>query len=878
MSRIRAQSACVALLTGAFCLIAAGADKPVKLTAEARADFEWFSGLGLPDLKSAPLVRVATGQVRREPDEPPKNTYLHAFLIDAKAGAFTVLTFDLRERTLTNTPADQPEFEQTGFARLNLRDEADTLLDWVKTSKLPPDAWRPVGQRLSERAGYFLLSRACWRQGLEEEAARLYDQAGRASSRSAATEIAWVTPEAAPVEITSLLALGGARVVTAEGGGGAWQIILDDGEEDPPANSSAKSRASVFRDNLEKEMAGALFWQLTEDFGDPTISRAQLLARGRTFVRDFPRSEYLPRAKRAVEVLARMAEQDKAHARLAGRDTVALSPEQRVAELIFQLRDQNGGQTSAAAGCDIFQDARGSTNTPAHQLVRIGYPAVPQLIAALGADEFSRTVAFRRSDAFSHTVLSVGDCALTILARISGKPLNPRTYAALPATNRVAEARRVMQVWWDQLQEKGEKQYLIDATESGWDDALAPAAMLLARYPEAAAGPLIKGAQAAHTAAIHARLVETLARCDAPETVEYLGRELRDGPSLLSRLAAADGLRRRGRPEPVSTMLKEWESVDRARGLPADGQPELVRFLATADSPDAIAALSRDSRQRPVETRVYILDCLEANTAPAAPRLSPATSQAIETALITGLADTEEMLGESGLRDGRYFINPRVSDFAARLLARFWPDRYSFDLSASLKARDRERLECLNVWRAGRQLAALPLPVAPATPVGTNDAVKVTGIEWADLNVNPTPEFAALVQSLKDKPLRADRLVEVLATLAARSETESGGLELRAQKDEDLSGVKIVLRLLPGHPPGRGQGWRVHEVVTLGHRTLDQDLNSYSAGFFGRQAFSYRGPSWSQLSEAVTRALSGPPTLPFLIFVRMAPFSTGFGR
>jgi hypothetical protein len=103
--------------------------------------------------------------------------------------------------------------------------------------------------------------------------------------------------------------------------------------------------------------------------------------------------------------------------------------EQRVAELIFQLRDQNGHQFSQPGSCDIFMDPRdgglfGATNegkpgSPASQLVAIGKPALSQLIDSVDDDRFTRCVEFHRSFYFSHRVIRVGECCVAIMHRIS---------------------------------------------------------------------------------------------------------------------------------------------------------------------------------------------------------------------------------------------------------------------------------------------------------------------------------------------------------------------------------------------------------------------------------------------------------------------------
>src|SRR4029077_20857770 len=99
-----------------------------------------------------------------------------------------------------------------------------------------------------------------------------------------------------------------------------------------------------------------------------------------------------------------------------------LGKEEQVAELIFQLRDQNGHPFMQPGSCDIFDRFGGSKkDTAAHKLVKIGYDAVPQLIEHLDDQRFTRSVGFHRNFYFSHHVLRVSDCALEILEEIAAQ-------------------------------------------------------------------------------------------------------------------------------------------------------------------------------------------------------------------------------------------------------------------------------------------------------------------------------------------------------------------------------------------------------------------------------------------------------------------------
>ena len=125
-------------------------------------------------------------------------------------------------------------------------------------------------------------------------------------------------------------------------------------------------------------------------------------------------------------------------------------------ELIFQLRDQHGEQSGQPGWCDIFSNSKNDTNTPAHQLVAIGYAAVPQLIAALENETVTRSVGYWRDFVFSHTILRIGDCANYILGRITGKYFHSATYSSsyMSKDKKAAEAHKLAEEWWSEFQKK----------------------------------------------------------------------------------------------------------------------------------------------------------------------------------------------------------------------------------------------------------------------------------------------------------------------------------------------------------------------------------------------------------------------------------------
>jgi hypothetical protein len=192
--------------------------KAQEVRSETLSDFQWFSSLGFPDIRGCPYVRVATGRWSQMGDEPRRNQYVNGFLLATNGPVFRVLTTKLSDQTFTNTFAGTNEYKRIGFETLELKTEAQRLLQSLKNPPAKEDPWRDFGSPLTERTETFIMAWACWRQGLYAMADQLYEQAQRLPPRR---------------------------------------------EENGTTNS--------FRESIEKDLAYAMIWHAVLCFGDPSI-------------------------------------------------------------------------------------------------------------------------------------------------------------------------------------------------------------------------------------------------------------------------------------------------------------------------------------------------------------------------------------------------------------------------------------------------------------------------------------------------------------------------------------------------------------------------------------------------------------------------------
>ena len=105
----------------------------------------------------------------------------------------------------------------------------------------------------------------------------------------------------------------------------------------------------------------------------------------------FPHSQHAERAKETAELLAQMIAEDKAHAAKPAKEFDKLTKAEQAAELVFELRDQNGQQWSQPGSCDIFLDPRGE-NSPASRLVAMGFDeaTVRRVMTLVDRNEYKR--------------------------------------------------------------------------------------------------------------------------------------------------------------------------------------------------------------------------------------------------------------------------------------------------------------------------------------------------------------------------------------------------------------------------------------------------------------------------------------------------------
>jgi len=631
----------------------------------------------------------------------------------------------------------------------------------------------------------------------------------------------------------------------------------------------------------EPDPATLAIWKATLDFENVSNTRSQLLVEFYAVATNYPTSQYAPLAWQTVATLTQMVAEDAAHAKTAVTNLDSLSLTDRVQELIFQLRDQNGHQFAPPGSWGVFPD-RQNSNSPAQQLMAIGYPAVPQLINALDNPTLTRSVVFEggswryeRNLAFPHAVLTVGDCAVAILQRIAGKSFYqaPSSSGYMSNEHKNSETRQAVESWWSDFQKKGEKQMLIEGTEAGNGNSPEQARLLVSRYPDAALAPLLQGTQAATDDYVRVWLMQMLEKYQSPETLTFLEKELRRGTSEPSVTAAAI-LNHWGKPEALTVMLQDWEASLNVQ-LEDLHIRSIMVFLASMDSPEAIAALGRGLQIRPanVNARMTIIKVVgetgsDFDGLPRA-KLSVATLEAMEALLVSALPDVDQKMGETGSIMGKNYTNPRIGDMAGFFLNQRWPERYPFDLSAPLKERDRQRLVCENTWRQLHNLPVLVPPQPSTNHVAAAEVTKVVAIEWEAGSAKPSDAFAARIEAMRGKLLSATNFTRVLGYYVTQPEPGTEGLTLSARKDNDSSGVVLKICLLPASAANYNPKFSITDNVTIADKVAYGISGGAKPGKEDESFYGENGVIWNNFIKAINTAINSSPETPFVISAKI---------
>lgn len=647
----------------------------------------WYDTLEFPDAKNLPYVRVATGLWTQVGNQPRENQFVEGFLVRDEPDAFTVFicsVSDFKNPFISSGP--YPELTTVRFVRksqgpayscvddeiLDFKKVSSEVLDRVRKQASQPEPYfgPPWGEPISHRARIFAFARACLQKSLSETGSALMN-------------------------------------ITAN--------ISD--------NQSSKVSPKKIRELLQQQIGDTVLAKAEDDCANPSISWAELLKTYEDFDKRFPANNRIAYAREATEVLRKMIPEDAVH---QSKPLEQMSSAEQVAENIYQLRNLHevvwtmyGRYPDSApivAGKRVM--------TPVDRLVDLDQEAIPQLIAALDDRRFTRSLDSRSMQGRG-PILRVGDIAQIILEHMSGRnfyPVKTDDGKLVKGTT-----RQQAEAWWAEVQEKGEKQVLIDATASGGVAGCAAARKLVEKYPDAAINAIEAGFNATTLKGVRSEYVEAASDLPGNAPVAFLKSKLALDDGLYSQVAAAKALNARGEAEAVPAMIEAWRKVQpRLSTNESDAYSEvggLITFLAKSGNAAAIEALAHDLQKAPVDVRLAVVEVFRpfSNAGSSSTGIGVQVDAdmtdlptgeagvAIERLLISALKDSNRRVGMQGTIDDASYKDPRVCDMAALVLSKRWPDKYHFHWSANATECDAQIAKLRDRWRSENGPSAQPL-------------------------------------------------------------------------------------------------------------------------------------------------------------------------
>lgn len=735
---------------------------------------------------------------------------LYGFVVSEDGRRVTILTTGLG--TLICTPSqveDGAVYEPADFSR------------WVAAQR-PPNRrdegeWYGEGP-LTKRARLFVISRACDARGLDSESAEFLR-----------------------------------RAMSAHDG---------DAREDPD-----------FKARLSDDLATYAVWDAISQFGDPSVTRPEVLARMERIARDFPKGPRVGVATKTIATLRKMVAEDEAH-KAPSVPLERLPADAQVAELVFQLRDQPGFQGSVPGYPDLFDVPKTS---PANLLVKLGFAAVPQLLDILRDDRYTRAM-----QAFGRVLytepLRYSDASREILSKIAHRSFEPED-GWKTGEERDAKTERLAREWWKEARKKGEERVMIEGVQLGDDGSPRQAEALAAKYPSSAVAAIGVGLSHAESGAAGEGLVDALLPLRSSGATALAGEHMISGKALEERLAGARVLSTSDPGAATQAMISEWR---RLRGGGEAGE-NLVSFLARSGRSDAAKALSAGLASRDPETRVVVVQAFidkmrfktpwgypEEGLRPTSETENSAYQTSAENLLAGELTDTVEA-ARAFLTYGREsFGRPRICDLAASEMAILWPARYGYRVTSSLAAREVMRIKSLNTWRGLHGLSPLPCPSAPAcaTPTDRDRALvaqaisgsalderravetllpraasalplvlkeietrKASKLDCADLNRLATElackvseltvegrggDLNRLVAELDGRPLTAAWVRHFVNRIQSTWPAGLHRVKFTAERDEDGRGFKLAVTFITAAVKEYPSGWSCTESVDAG--------------------------------------------------------------
>ncbi len=798
-----------------LCLFAFPAWGQTGISKETRRLFEWFDSLGFEDTSKSKFVHIRTG-AWQEIDGKRGYDECSGFLLEDGGATFRVVLADLTIALCEKAGVGESDENYCGYREILIDKEARKVLRDLEDAKYFKkwDARAFLYEdRISRSAQVFVLARACAHRG---------------------------------------------HVALAES-------LVRALRRHPWRDGSNRSREPL-QDELERQFGHVLSWQIRFALRDPLMTWADLSARASKIAEALVDS----RMEEFAAAMARLAEEETAHLQNAPKSLEGLKPDEAVRELVWRLRDEQDLESDFWLRPWPFVPRK--SNGTMDGLRKLGFDAVPALIDELKQERLSRSI--HRSERYGGFISTsnTNDLAMKVLNDIADVNFYHIGWGDAPERNWSLLVAAV-EKWWSEVKVKGERGWLVENVQTGGSNAEQCAKRLKAKFPESFIDALLAGTRKASDAGLRAGLTRELWDSRDPRVDEFLREELRKGPALGNRVAAAYPLRHRGDTEAEGAIRNEWlalvkksRSEDAAKGLKeptslvlegaaesGGGAPDsavhALQFLVNGNSPDSIKSLLSAWDDFPKEVHGYLANAFgERDFAvdTVVQRPTDATIRVlIREILLNALEKTMDLRGgvPKMPADSAYSVA------IATALNAHWPKEFPFDSEASEQTQHRNRIAMVNVHR--RESGASELPSPPENPkVTATKANFVTAIEWLHGPAAPNPAFKKRIDGWRDRKIDPDLIVQLLIDYARKPLPHTKELSVSVCREGDATGIVVLVSLKSGEP-GKNAG-----------RNMSQSIRFKGGGQSvggGGSADSYTKLSeWTDFRDRAARAIKAP--------------------
>jgi hypothetical protein len=760
--------------------------------------FEWFSSLGFPDVKGLPPIKVWTGGTAESKTVEPIMEY--GFLAKDDGKQFEIITTDLIEERYTASKASVRDVSRVRHEEMPLDQFVAPYLEKEN------GAWGGHGGRDGPyplpREMRFIMAWSCWRHDRNDLAARLVDEARKLE----------------------------------------WPELPD------------PTRIGSLRELVTPGIAAYQFQLALLAFADTRNRRQDLVNKLEAFIAHFPEAEDAKRATQLATALRDQLAEEKAYPPDDHRDVSRLPKEEQARIWVGRLRDHSW-----------WEDKE---HSPYSQLNDLGEAAVPALIESLDDYRPTRHVSFmctwsRGWGPEQGRLSSVGDMCATILELVAPHQFKNRRASGptvyLPSPVEPSAFRLEAREWWDARQKKGALQTMIDAVAGGGPEAKIQANQLRQRFPEQAGAVFAKYYRTLDHPTERSNLIYAGVALHDPAWIDLLKQEAKSGSTLEIKVAAAWVLRELGEDFRVEPLLTAWKRLLTKPEDPWEGGDSLVRFLASSVDEGLIRELTRDFSQRPNDVKREIMSqladaCGTQNTWNQKKPAPPEVKELLESLLASWLADDRESWGLSyiGCSD------PSIGDDAARHLASLFPEKYKFNLKASLADRTAARLECQNCWRRSQGLP--PMEVHTRQQVANDERNKIVEITFADENLKNSATMEA-IKGLQGQTMQPEDLVRILCDFGSHLPPGVRGVKIRASRDSRPNGVSLKIWSALGKHPETWQDFEWYAGIEGAQGPVLGTCGSRSQQNVGDRE------EWASVLIAANKALAQPPETELVIRV-----------